>query len=214
MEQMDRLNGCNLYAYCLNNPVMETDPEGTFIFAILFGFVIGALISGAVEVDKQLKENGGDWSKLDWGQVGMSALGGGVAGAVSAIPLFGFCGSLVFGGAGNLLGGLISGSVTDLNTGIQAFAIGAIANGIGYGIGKGLTKFKTNKIGSLGGKAKSAAVWQLKGIEPSSLSKGVRYAYKNISNIELEKMVTQSISWLRNGIFSSITSSGLSSLLW
>ena len=29
--QMGDLNGCNLYAYCGNNPVMETDPEGTVI---------------------------------------------------------------------------------------------------------------------------------------------------------------------------------------
>ena len=42
----ETLNGINLFAYCLNNPVMETDPQGTF--GILASLLIVAAITLAV----------------------------------------------------------------------------------------------------------------------------------------------------------------------
>ena len=42
----DSINGINLYAYCLNNPVMCVDPTGGFaISAILIGALIGIIIA-------------------------------------------------------------------------------------------------------------------------------------------------------------------------
>ena len=40
-EQIDTLNGCNLFVYCLNNPVMYSDPEGT---AAWWEWLIGAAV--------------------------------------------------------------------------------------------------------------------------------------------------------------------------
>ena len=44
----ETINGLNLYAYCVNNPVMLVDPNGTlaFIFTLLIGALIAGLISG------------------------------------------------------------------------------------------------------------------------------------------------------------------------
>ena len=42
-EQMESINGCNLYAYCLNNPIMGVDPEGTFFFTFFTTIISGAL---------------------------------------------------------------------------------------------------------------------------------------------------------------------------
>ena len=71
MEQMDRLNGCNLYAYCLNNPVMETDPEGTFI-SLLIGLVVSAVIGFTSSVISQGIEYG--WENINYGQAVVDGL--------------------------------------------------------------------------------------------------------------------------------------------
>ena len=44
----ETVNGLNLYAYCLDNPVMNVDPDGTvFIAGIIIGIIIGAVVVGA-----------------------------------------------------------------------------------------------------------------------------------------------------------------------
>ena len=57
------LSNYNLFAYCGNNPVMGYDPEGTFalstfLLTIAIGGIIGAAVSTAFEVGKQIHETG------------------------------------------------------------------------------------------------------------------------------------------------------------
>ena len=89
----ESINGLNLYAYCGNNPVMRVDPDGnafvSILIAMAIGFGIGAAVGGGIEVGKQIKSNGWNPSNWDWCQIGLSALGGGVAGAISALPISG-----------------------------------------------------------------------------------------------------------------------------
>lgn len=82
------------------------------------------------------------------GQIVLSALGGGVAGAISSISIGGpavvsWLGTILLGGFGSVAGGLISGSVTDWESAAWAFGIGAVANvaarGITTLINKGIT---------------------------------------------------------------------------
>ena len=81
----ETLNGLNLFAYCLNNPVMGYDPEGTFWFTFLtaaIGAVVGA-ISGAI--DYAINHEGEfDQNEL-WKNVAAGAASGAVAGFVIGI---------------------------------------------------------------------------------------------------------------------------------
>ena len=77
--------------------------------------------------------------------------------------------------------------------------------------GKGIEKFKVGKIIKLSPKAKSAAIWKLKGVNPSSLTKEVRYVFKNYTRKQIGNVVREASKWLRYSIQSSFVSSILSS---
>ena len=205
----------NMYAYCNNNPIMYTDETGEGILtAILLGALIGAVISGGFAVADEVATNGWDAENWDWKQIGLSTLGGGIAGGVSAIPLGGWLGALGFGGAGAVIGGVITGSVNNAETFFTALAIGAVANLIGYGINAGIAKYKAGTIYNLGNKAKSLAVQKLQAYPMNmgavALKGSYRNAFKNVTQKEIQKLLLNANFWLRNSIFSSITSSSLS----
>ena len=50
----DEVNGLNLYAYCADNPVMNVDPNGTF----LLGLVVGVLLLGTALVVTAVESTG------------------------------------------------------------------------------------------------------------------------------------------------------------
>ena len=92
------------YVYCDGNPVKYVDPDGNFAH-IVVGAVIGATITGAYTLYQ-----GGSWS-----QVGAAALGGAVAGGITATT-----------------GGLASGLSLGIDSNIMASAgIGAIGGAVG-----------------------------------------------------------------------------------
>ena len=72
----DSLLGYNLFAYCENNPVMYTDPEGTFIFstAIIIGIIVGAIIGGTIGGVYAYNE-ASEAGATGWEFVGYTALG-------------------------------------------------------------------------------------------------------------------------------------------
>ncbi len=209
----ETVNGLNLYAYCLNNPVMGADPEGTsLLLTLFFGFVIGASLSAVFEVAKQVDGNGWDASRWDWKQIGLSALGGGVAGLISAIPVGSAVSACLLGGVGAAIGGFISGTVTDVNSFMITVGVGAVANLLGYGIAKGIESFRVDKLMAMTPKARSASIWAIKGVDPSSLLKDARYIFMNYSKEQVAEVVKSASIWLQAGVQSSFVSSFLSSL--
>ena len=72
----------NRYAYCLNSPLVFTDPSGEFVLAaLLIGAAIGAIVGGVSSYKAQKAATG----KVDGWKVAKDALIGGVVGAVAGL---------------------------------------------------------------------------------------------------------------------------------
>ena len=90
------LNGINLYAYCLNNPVNEVDESGYFILAFLISLFVFAVANTAIQFVSDVVKfvATGKWES-DWEDY-VGAFIGGAAGGI-AFVLSGFNLSIAFG---------------------------------------------------------------------------------------------------------------------
>lgn len=158
---------------------------------------------------------------------GLSLAGGFVAGFLAATPLpeglasmgllgkvLGYGLTFVYGGAGAVIGGLITGSVDSWETAGFAFLIGGTANVLAKGISDKIANVKAGKIFNQGNKAKSLAVQKLQGsrfnMGPKALKGAFRNAFKQTSQSEIVRLLTNASPWFRLGIYSAFGSSIIS----
>ena len=148
------INGLNLYCYCMNNPIMYSDPSGHFVITatmIWAAIGIGAAIGGGIgfgaayipDVIENVEADGFQWSDLNtfegnWQHYIGSTLGGAVAGAG-----IGLC-SVLGGGLGVALstGTVLSIGGTAISGG-TALAMGVggafLTGGLGYAVRTGIS---------------------------------------------------------------------------
>ena len=175
-EQMERINGCNLYAYCLNNPVMYSDPEGKLPIwlnlliggAVIIGLGILAVATAGAGTAAAAVAAGAFKGAVVGAAVGAAM--GGATGAIDAVIsggdvlqgmaegiASGFAGGAVsgaFGGAfGSLSGGVKTGTRLLAHKGMQAAGnviisqVMYVANQVVHGKDTGPTGFVTESIG-------------------------------------------------------------------
>lgn len=144
-----RTQNYNRYTYCLNNPLIYTDPSGEFIFTALIpglGVFIdaacwGAVLGGAGYTASVAFSDGG-FNNWNWGSFGKSVGIGAISGVVTA-------------GIGNAFGAVgsngIAGEFARAYT--HGFANGMISEFTGGGF---MTGFAAGGLGSLGGSAFTA----------------------------------------------------------
>ncbi len=109
----ESINGLNLYAYCLNNPIMYVDPSGHAIISLLIGLGIATAIGAAVGVVSYVASTAisgaitGEWS-WSWGMFVGSILGGAVSEAIAfLLPKIGLVGAGAIMGSVSQLSGML-----------------------------------------------------------------------------------------------------------
>ncbi len=77
-------DGVNWYLYADGNPVNKVDPDGKMpaVVISLLVVIIEGLIAALVDIGIQLVFTGGDFSRINWAQVGVAAALGILGGAV------------------------------------------------------------------------------------------------------------------------------------
>ena len=130
----------NIFSYCSNKVTNNLDYSGeAFLTALLIGFAVGAVISGACTIIKN-KKKGKKW----YDGLAISMLAGGVGGAISCITIPGVstwvC-AAIFGAAGNLTTKVILGEIKSIKDVTDALLQGARAGLLGNLAAKCLCKF-------------------------------------------------------------------------
>jgi RHS repeat-associated protein len=112
----------NGYSYATNNPYKFVDPNGESptLFTAAIGAGIGAVGGAGFNLVSQRISNGGDFSQVDYRQVGSSALGGAVSGGLAGLTLgigtavVGIGEAALVNGAANVVGGAVTRETNDL----------------------------------------------------------------------------------------------------
>lgn len=132
VQMPDFSQNFNRYAYCLNNPLIYTDPSGEIIFTILSAIFCPALLPMAIQTDIGWI-SGGISSKQNGGSFGEGAFVGGVIGAINGALSMISPINIPLGDSGFGLS-----IAPQISVGTDGMGIGFNA-GVGYDLGKGFT---------------------------------------------------------------------------
>ena len=196
--------------------------------SMAIGFAIGAVVGAGFELYAQIHSNGWDVAAWDISAIGMAALGGGVSGLITAIPVPGFAklgvwgtflsygATFALGSVGTLACGAITGTIDFQNRSevLAGILVGGFANVVARGISDLILSRQTSKIMNMPRKAKSLAIQEIQGKMgvPGALKGVMRNSYKNYTRAQVGKLLFESNPWIKYGIYSGINSAWMSSL--
>ena len=143
------LIGHNMYAYCNNSPVALSDPTGEFWEAIGIGFIAGVVGQYVSDVIGNIKQGKSGIDVLAATSSASDYLASGLGGAIAAIPGLSAVGTMVVGGIGNVVSDGLKGNIKNSQDFRRSATRGAIANGIGFLVSKGLAFLRVKQIDNM-----------------------------------------------------------------
>ena len=171
------INGLNLYAYCLNNPVAYVDPTGHSITAVLLSLLVAGLVGATIETagtfvsDVVNSVKSGEWQWSSWETYVGSVIGGFAGGMVSLIPVVGiYAAPIVSGGLGTL-----SGLALEKATGTSDMSWEEIGIWTYVSIGFSALTLGMTKYAKIPGITKGSHSWQQ--VFKSAWTKTLKYGY-------------------------------------
>ena len=145
------VNNVNPYCYCLYDPINRVDPDGNFsILTILVPVITGAIISGGVKFLFEIIDNDWNFEEVNWKEVGIATLIGGISGGLSGLPGLGSgFGWFALNVVSSVGFDSINGDVKNWREFLQSLVSAIISSGLNFGVSKllsiGVSKI-TNKI--------------------------------------------------------------------
>ena len=211
------------YAQSAWNPINNVDPDGNWVH-IAAGAAIGAIISGGCAL----------YEGKSWSEVGAAALGGAVAGGISAATLgaatsivagigLGAVGGFVGGGTGNLVEqgvNIATGTQQEINMQdvLSAAVTGSIVESVGGGTSTAVSNVTNKMLQKIEHKYQSAAIEKAirkevtieerqagQKIYQSRINKATKQRIESLKQTD-EIVVKGTSSAIRNGVNPAITS--------
>ena len=137
----ETLMGCNLYAYCGNNPVMYVDPTGNFAISFFVGLAVSFVVGFAVSTVSQGLQYG--WDNINYWQVAIDGLFAAASTALSASGIGAILGRVINAAMSvgqYAIGTVMHGEKLTLSGIVTATALGLITGGAGASNGKVLAR--------------------------------------------------------------------------
>ena len=143
------LTSYNLFAYCGNNPVAHVDYNGYFGVAIGIGFLaglVGQYISDVIGNIQSGKTGAEIFIPTSYAS---DYLASGIGGAIAAIPGLNLIGTMAVGAVGSVVSDGLKGNINSWEDLGKSALKGGVANGIGYGVAKGMAALKVKQISNM-----------------------------------------------------------------
>ncbi|MBE6639222.1 MAG: RHS repeat-associated core domain-containing protein, partial [Ruminococcaceae bacterium] len=139
----------NLFVYCGNNPVSRADNSGYFWEAIAIGFVVGLVGQYVSDVIGNIQSGKTGINIFTPTSSALDYFASGVGGAIAAIPGLKLIGTMAVGAIGSVASDGIKGNINSWEDLGKSALKGGIANGIGYGVAKGMAALKVKQISNM-----------------------------------------------------------------
>lgn len=195
-----------MFAYCCNNPVSRADSNGYFWEAIAIGFVAGVVGQYISDVIGNVSSGKTGIDILKPTSSAVDYLASGVGGAIAAIPGLNLVGTMAVGAVGSVTSDFVKGNINSWEDVGKSALRGAVANGLGYGVSKGMAALKVKQIENM---TRSSRKIYLRDnfYCTSQVNANVNlHTFANSSMATNIRIVETQVAIFRSGIYSTVTS--------